>query len=82
MSKSTRNTTGYIIEVSGSPGSGKAHITFSSGATSEDIECAQFFMKMQDEGKSIAEARAYAKIGPMLAPHVDWTEINRVLETF
>lgn len=82
MSKSSRKTSGYITEVSGSPGSGKAHITFSSGATSNDIQCAQFFMKMQDEGKSIAEARAYAKIGPMLSPNVDWNEINRVLETF
>jgi len=27
----------YITEVSGSPGSGKAHITFSSGATSNDM---------------------------------------------
>ncbi|NSX94381.1 hypothetical protein [Agrobacterium tumefaciens] len=72
----------YITEVSGTPASGKARTTFSSGTTSDDIQCAQFFMKMQDEGKSITEARAYAKIGPMLSPTVDWNEINRVLETF
>lgn len=72
----------YIVEVSGTPGSGKAHTTFSSGAVSDNIQCAQFFMKMQDEGKSIAEARAYVKVGPMLSPTVDWNEINRVLETF
>lgn len=72
----------YITEASGTPASGKARTKFSSGATSDDIQCAQFFMKMQDEGKSIAEARAYAKIGPMLSPNVNWNEINRVLETF
>lgn len=75
-------TKNFIKEISGTPGSGKADILFSSGAKSADLQCAQFFMKMQDEGKSIAEARAYAKIGPMLSPTVDWNEINRVLETF
>ena len=74
--------TNYITQVSGKPGSGKAKTVFSSGAVSTDLQCAQFFMTMQADGKSIDDARAYAKIGPMLSPSVDWTEIERVLSTF
>lgn len=75
-------TKGFIKEISGTPGSGKADIVFSSGAKSDDLQCAQFFMTMQDKGMSLDEMRAYAKVGPMLSPTVDWNEINRVLETF
>lgn len=74
--------TKFLEEVSGEVGSGVADITFTSGAKSTDLKCAQFFMKMQDDGSSIEDARAYAKIGPMLSPTVDWDEINRVLETY
>lgn len=72
----------FIRQVSGKPGSGEATTVFTSGAVSKDIRCAQFFMKMQDDGATVEEARAYANIGPTLSPTVDWTEINRVLATF
>lgn len=72
----------FIKEISGQPGSGQAHTKFTSGATSDDLECANFFITMQDRGMSLDEARAYAKIGPQLSPSVDWAEINRVLNTF
>lgn len=74
--------TNFIKEISGTPGSGNADIVFSSGATSKDLQCAQFFMTMQDKGMSLDEMRAYAKVGPQLSPSVDWNEINRVLDTF
>lgn len=72
----------FIVEISGEPGSETARTTFSSGATSEDLQCAQFFMTMQDRGMSLDEVRAYAKAGPQLVPTVDWDEIGRVLATF
>ena len=75
-------TKGLIRTVVGKPGSGKATTTFTSGATTTDLMCGQFFMKMQDEGKSLAEIRAYANIGPMLMPNMDWLEVHRVLNTF
>jgi len=72
----------FIRTISGKPGSGQAKTVFSSGTVSTDLKCAQFFMKMQDEGKSLEDARDYARIGPMLSPTVDWDEINRVLDSF
>lgn len=72
----------FITQISGKPGSGSAKTVFASGAVSTDLRCAQFFMKMQDEGKSLGEARALANIGPMMSPGVDWAEISRVLDTF
>ena len=72
----------FIREISGKPGSGAAKTIFTSGATSNDLKCAQFFMTMQDRNATIAEVRSYAEVGPMLSPSVDWDEINRVLETF
>ena len=73
---------GFIKQISGKPGSGAAKTVFHSGAVSTDLQCAQFFMTMQDRGSSIEECRNYARVGPMLSPSVDWTEINRVLDTF
>lgn len=75
-------TKGFIQQVSGRPGSGEAKTVFTSGAVSTDLKCAQFFMTMQDRGADIDECRAYAKVGPMMAPDVDWAEIGRVLDTF
>lgn len=72
----------YIKEVRSEAGTGKAHITFFSDAVSEDLDCAQFFMTMQDHGLSIEEANSHAKIGHELAPAVDWKEIKRVIDTF
>lgn len=72
----------FITSISGKPGSGIAKTVFASGATSDDLGCAQFFMTMQDRGSALADAVAYAKIGPMLSPSVNWDEINRVLSTF
>lgn len=72
----------FIKQVSGKPGSGEATIVFSNNTVSHDLTCGQFFMKMDDEGKSLADARAYAKVGPMIAPTANWVEINRVLEGF
>lgn len=72
----------FIAQISGKPGSGKAKTVFASGAVSTDLQCAGFFMKMQDEGKSLSEARVYAQIGPMMSPGVDWSEITRILDTF
>lgn len=74
--------TKFLEEVAGDVGSGVANIKFTSGATSTDLKCAQFFMKMQDDGSSIEDARAYAKVGPMLSPTVDWDEITRILDTY
>ena len=72
----------FITQISGKPGTGTANIVFRSGAVSTDLTCAQFFMKMQDAGKSLMETRAYAQLGPSVAPDVNWTEIQRVLDTF
>lgn len=55
---------------------------FTSGATTSDAMCARFFMKMQDDEMSIAQARSYAQIGPMVQPDVDWNEVRRILDTF
>lgn len=72
----------FISTVVGKPGSGKATIKYRSGAVSGDLLVAKFFMAMQDGGRTLDEARAYAKIGPMTMPAVDWTEVNRILDTF
>ena len=72
----------FIKQISGKPGSGKAETVFVSGAVSEDLKCAQFFMTMQDRGASLADAKDYALVGPSLSPSVDWVEIGRVLDTF
>lgn len=74
--------TEYIKEISGKPGSGEAHIVFTNGTTSNDLRCGQFFMTMKDREATFEEMRAYAKVGPQIASTVDWTEINRVLDTF
>lgn len=74
--------TNYLKEISGKPGSGEAHIVFTNGAISNDIRCGQFFMTMKDREASFDEMRAYAKVGPQIAPNVDWIEINRILDTF
>lgn len=73
---------GFITQISGKPSSGEAKTVYRSGATSTDLSCSQFFMTMQDRGKSIEECRAYAAIGPSLSPSANWPEINRVLATF
>jgi len=72
----------FIRTISGWPNSGKAKTVLTSGATTEDYEVACFLMKMQDDGKSLNDAKAYARIGPMMMPGIDWTEVNRVLGTF
>jgi len=72
----------FIKKIAGKVGSGNATTTFTSGAVSEQLQCAQFFMTMQDRGSSLDEARAYANIGPTISPSVNWDEINRVLDTF
>lgn len=74
--------TKFLKQVSGTPGSGTAKITYTSGAESADLKAAHFFMKMQDEGKSVEEARAYANIGPMIGPDINWDEVKRILSTF
>jgi hypothetical protein len=75
-------TKSFIKQITGKPGSGKAKTVFSSGAVSDDMQCAQFFMTMRDRGASLEECRSYAQIGPMMSPSVDWAEINRVLDTY
>jgi hypothetical protein len=68
--------------VSGKPGSGVAHTVFTSGAVSNDISCAQFFMTMEDRRVDLLQAKAYANVGPSLSADANWPEINRILETF
>lgn len=74
--------TTFLKEISGTPGSGTAHIVFTNGVTSNDLQCANFFMTMQDRGMTLEEARSYARVGSMLSPTVDWNEIKRILDTF
>lgn len=78
----TDESTRFLKQVSGTPGSGTAEIIYTSGAESTDLKAAHFFMKMQDEGKSVEEARAYANIGPMIGPDINWDEVKRILSTF
>lgn len=67
----------FIQMINGKPGT-----VLASGATTDNNEVACFLMKMQDDGKSLNEAKAYAKIGPMMMPNLDWAEVDRVLATF
>lgn len=78
----TDESTRFLQQVSGTPDSGAAKIIYTSGAESADLKAAHFFMKMQDEGKSVEEARAYANIGPMIGPDINWDEVKRILSTF
>lgn len=71
----------FIRQVVGKPGTGEATITFRNGVTTHDVQCGQFFMMAMDKGWSVDDAKAYANIGPMMSPNVDWVEINRVLAT-
>lgn len=72
----------FLEKVSGKTDGSAFKATFTSGAETKDIRCAQFFMKMQDEEYDVEAARSYANIGPMVSPGVDWGEINRVLDTY
>lgn len=72
----------FIKQISGVPGSGKGKIVFLNGAVSTDLKCGSFFMMMQDKDATLEEAKAYAKIGPLASPGVDWDEINRILASF
>lgn len=72
----------FLKKVAGVLGSGKALITYTSGATSTDLMCAQFFMAMQDRDATIEEVRAYVKVGHLFQPDCDWNEAERILNTF
>ncbi len=72
----------FISEISGVPGSGQCTVKFTSGATSNDLRCAQFFMAMQDRKSTIDDVDAYAAIGPSLQPDADWAEIKRIASSF
>lgn len=72
----------FINQISGVPGSGKPKTVFVNGTVTDDMSTAQFFMKMQDEDKTVEEARSYAEIGPMIMSNANWDEIKRVLNTF
>lgn len=72
----------FLKEISGVPGSGACKAEFTSGAISTDLRCAQFFMTMQDRKSTLDDVDAYAAIGHMIQPDVDWKEIKRVAESF
>lgn len=76
--------TTFLKEASVNVGGQPFKATFTNGEETTDLRCAQFFMKMQDEGHDVEAARSYADIGPMIAPDpsINWDEINRVLATF
>ena len=81
MSKKTKPQR-YITAMYGKPGTGKGKATFANGLTSDNLMTAQFFMKMQDEDKSLADVRAYIRIGPMMQPAADWEDIARIADGF
>lgn len=74
--------TKFITHATGKMDGSAFKATFTSGATTSDVMCARFFMKMQDDGYDIDAVRSYANIGPMIIPDIDWNEVNRILDTF
>ena len=56
--------------------------SFTSGAETSSHEVACFFMVMQDKGVEPADLGSHIKLGEMVDPGHDWTEIRRIAATF